>query len=365
MPTLEKRKYTFNELEQKYREFRGPATRVVVDGKDIKLSHGIEVSNLTLETTSTQEADVLRFSIPGAYDQTAREFRWLNNLMELGKTVKAHLGYGDQLHEVFYGYITSVGVSYSNNGSAELQVTAMDPSFLLMRGRKFRSFLNKKVSDFVKEIADSYALKAEINDTNTAIPVFLRKPQSDFQFLHELALSVNYEFFIVGDKLYFRKKGSEQTPFATLQLGVHLMSVSVEQNLSEQVAKVRVRSWDEKEQRMIDAHTSQVNRIGENTKTGPDLISALSGELEEVLYVNALDKTSARNLASAILNERALRLVSGEAECIGIPEIRSGRYVKLEGLGKRLNQIYYINRATHIFDDNGYVTNFTFQGNAV
>jgi|HigsolmetaAR203D_1030402.scaffolds.fasta_scaffold00650_3 hypothetical protein len=363
--SLDNAKYTFDQLEDQYNGFRVPAIRLKVGGSDVTLAEGMVVSTLTLETTTTQEADVLRFSVADSYDPVKREFLWLDKVLALGKEIEAHLGYGDKLHPVFFGYITAVGVHYSNEGSVEVQVTAMDPSFKLMRGREFKSFRGKKVSDIVREIANSYGLSCEIDATNDVIPVLFRKPESDFQFLHELALSVNYEFFVVGKKLYFRQKGANQNPFSTLRLGTHLMKVSIEHNLSEQITQVRVRSWDPLDQKTIEARSTQVNRIGDNKKTGPALLKALSGELEEVLFVNGYDKLRAQCLADAVLNEHALRLVSGEAECIGLPEIRSGRYFKLEGLGKNLDNIYYIDRATHVIDDTGYVTNFTFQGNAV
>ena len=234
-----------------------------------------------------------------------------------------------------------------------------------MRGRSAKTYVNKKISDVVREIGQEHGANSfEIDPTTKQIPVLSTKPENDYQFLHELAQSINYEFFVVGKTLYFRKKNENKTPLMTMEWGKHLIRFNVEQNLADQVTKVKVRSWDPKNRKVIEATSSQVKRIGSNSKTGPDLLKTM-GNFEEVLYLNVADAQEATARADAALNERAMKLVTGEAECIGIPEIRAGRYIRLEGLGKRLNQPYYISRARHTIDDSGYTTEFTVQGNAV
>src|SRR5690606_41371777 len=132
---------------------------------------------------------------------------------------------------------------------------------------------------------------------------------------------------------------------------------NVEQNIADQVTKVIVRSWDPKTQKVIEASTDSVNKIGTNSKTGSDLLKTL-GTFEEYIYVNAEDAQDAKTKAEAVMNERAMKLVTGTGECIGLPEIRAGRYIKLDGLGSRLSQPYYIVSATHTIDDSGFVTDF-------
>jgi hypothetical protein len=358
-------KVTFEELERKYRNFMGPGYRLKIGDVDV-VRRGMAVANLKVETTATQEADVVTFSVANAYDAIKRDFAWLDDLLVLGKELEVQLGYADKLLPVFYGYITAVNVTFADDGTPEIQVTGMDMSFKFMRGRTVKAWANQKISDIVRGIAQAHRVpKCVVDDTAQPIPVLMRKPQNDYQFLQDLAQSINYEFFIVGQTLYFRRKNTNKNPLTTLEWGKHLMKIAIEQNLSEQVTKVRVRGWDAKNQQPINEASSQVNRIGSNSRTGADLLKSLGGEFEEVLYLNVSDPSEARKLAEAAMNERALRLVTGEAECLGIPEIRAGRYIRLEGLGKRMSQPYYIIKATHAIDDSGYVTSFTFQGNAV
>jgi phage protein D len=58
------------------------------------------------------------------------------------------------------------------------------------------------------------------------------------------------------------------------------------------------------------------------------------------------------------LNERANQFLTGDAESIGLPEIRPDTNVTLEGLGSPFSKTYYVQQATHKMDSNGYRTRF-------
>ena len=59
----------------------------------------------------------------------------------------------------------------------------------------------------------------------------------------------------------------------------------------------------------------------------------------------------------AALNERAKEFLTGDAESIGLPEIRPDSNVLIDDLGE-FSKTYYVQRATHKIDSNGYRTRF-------
>lgn len=357
--------YSFDDLDKKYRGFIAPTFKLYVDGSEIG-REGMAITDLTVETTVADQSDVVRFTITNAYDPIKRDFEWLNKSVKLGSTLDVHLGYTDQLEPVFFGYITAIDARFPREGTPQLTVTAMDISFKMMRGRGVRNYSEMKVSDIVKQIGQEYgAVSFEIDATTTVNPSLSKKPDNDYQFLVELARSLNYDFFIVGKTLYFRKKNKNKTPLMTLSWGRTLMAFNVEMNLAEQVSKVVVRSWDPKTAKVTVGNSGSISKLGSNSKTGADLLQMLGSGFEETLFVNAVDQQDAQTKADAALGERAMKLVTGEGECIGLPEIRAGRYIKIDGLGTRLDQPYYIVGATHSIDEDGYTTQFQVEGNAV
>jgi phage protein D len=43
---------------------------------------------------------------------------------------------------------------------------------------------------------------------------------------------------------------------------------------------------------------------------------------------------------------------------VGLPDLRAGHKVHIEGLGARFNGIYFITDTNHTLNDSGYVTQF-------
>ncbi|MFD2114156.1 phage late control D family protein [Paenibacillus yanchengensis] len=361
---LDSKTYTFDQLEKKYRQFIAPGYKIRVDGQDI-VKAGMAIRELTVETTIANEADTAMFTIVNGYNLVSRQFEWLGGLLALGKEIEVHIGYTDQMTAIFSGYITNINTEFYPNETPTIAVTGMDLSFKMMRNRAAQTWSNKTISDVVRSIGQQNGISQfEMDSTTEQLPTFTKKPDNDFHFLQMLAQSINYECFVVGKTLYFRKYGHHTSSVITLSLGKHLQYLQMEQSIAEQVSDVTVRSWDAEKQQILIGTASKMQPIGSNTKTGADIMRTL-GKFEEVLYLNAADSHDAKLKATAALHRRAMRLVEGEAHCLGLPELRAGRFVTFDGLGKQLNQPYYIKTATHILNEQGYSTRLRVQGNAV
>ncbi|MBP1966332.1 phage late control D family protein [Paenibacillus aceris] len=359
--SLESSSFTYDDLAKKYKEFFSPAYLISVDGA--KLTDNMAISMIRVETSIDGTADSFSFRITNAYDVTKNDFQWLGDLA-LGKPIDISLGYVDKFTPVFSGFITSVVVDFPEDGAPGLIVRGMDLSYLMMKGTKSRSWNKKKYSDIVQEIAKIYGAQVHVDATTTEYPAISQSQINDYHFIQNLANLVNYDFFVVGKHLYFRKPLTEMTPVLTLEMGKTLRNLTIDMNLAEQITGVKVRAWDNKELKVIEGESASISKLGGNSKTGKDILAA-KGDFVEHVYTNVTSLEEAKTYASAILNRHAMKLISGSGECIGIPEIRAGRYIKLDSVGKKFNQPYYVTGATHLIDDDGYTTRFQIGGNAV
>jgi phage protein D len=66
----------------------------------------------------------------------------------------------------------------------------------------------------------------------------------------------------------------------------------------------------------------------------------------------------ARDLAISLLRERAYEYITGSGQVIGLPDLRPGDNVELDGLGKRFNGTYYVLKVEHTLGTSGYQTRF-------
>ncbi|MNH43363.1 phage late control protein GPD [compost metagenome] len=85
------------------------------------------------------------------------------------------------------------------------------------------------------------------------------------------------------------------------------------------------------------------------------------------MYTQAVSQAEAKSLAAAMLDRLSRELVIGNGTSIGLPELRPGELIKLEGLGgANLNQLLRLTKVVHRLDaDNGYTTYFETEGNAI
>jgi len=358
---LDTASFTYDDLAKKYKDFYAPFYLITVDGA--KIADTIAIDQLRVETSIDGTADSFSLRIADAYDITKNDFQYLSTF-SLGKAIDISLGYVDKFTPVFSGHITSVVVDFPEDGAPGLIIRGMDISYLMMKGTKSRSWNKKKYSDIVEEIAKTYGFKTNVDATTTVFESLSQSQINDYHYIQNLANLVNYDFFIVGKNLYFRKPLTAMTPVVTLEMGKTIRSLMIDMNLAEQITGVTVRAWDNKELKVIEGKSATIAKLGSNSKTGKDILAS-KGEFVEHMYTNIASQEEAKSYASAILNRRAMKLISGTGECIGIPEIRAGRYLKLSGVGKVHDQPYYITGATHILDDEGYTTRFQLGGNAV
>ncbi|MDF2720874.1 MAG: phage late control family protein [Paenibacillus sp.] len=358
---LETASYTMDALEKKYGYFFAPAVEVKVNGS--KISDSIAIASARVNTTIEATADSFTLRITNAFEWKSSKWLWLD-VFKMGEQIDISFGYVDKFAPVFSGYITSVTVEFQESDGASLIVSGMDLSFLMMKGTRMQTWNEKKYSEIVQEIAGRHKATPHIDATTDKLPTVSQNMMDDFHFVQHLARLLNYDFFVVGKHLYFRKPLTQMSPVVTLAWGKEIRSLSIEHNLAEQLSAVKIRSWDAKEQKVIVSEAGAITKLGGNSKTGKDVLSSF-GEYTETLYMNVSSESEAKNVATAYLNHRSMKLVSGSGECLGIPEIRAGRYLKLSGAGEAYSQTYYVTEATHILDGDGYVTRFRLGGNAI
>jgi uncharacterized protein len=153
---------------------------------------------------------------------------------------------------------------------------------------------------------------------------------------------------------------------ATLHWGRSLLSFTPVLSASAQVAEVVVRAADPK--------AAEANRAIEVVRTwadvglkadalGPagttDLDTAVQGSRDILKPDEVATVEDATKAADKRLRELARQLITGSGESIGLPLLRAGAAVELEGLGLRFNGTYRITKATHSIGSGGYKTSFS------
>ena len=355
-------------LAEQYGSFYVPAFVVSVDGQALVEKLAVGVSQVEVDLT-LGAAGRFSFTVVNAYDQEAHAFlsdygEDVLEILRFGALIEVAAGYGDRsrLPVIISGLVTEITTSYAEGGTPELSVAGYDHLFPLTLGKRSQSWTQARDSDVVAEIAGSYNLATDIETTTETHAQIEQNQESDFEFIKKLAERNHYEFYVdPRRRLRFGPPRDGEDGVVTLLWGQGLLSFKPEANLAAQVTQVEVYGWDPQKKEPIVGKAVAGDESGRDAsrQSGGQRVRSAVGK-EAVLQVRqpVFTEAEAKRRAQAILDDRARKFVTGDAECIGLPELLPDRNVTLGNLADPFSKTYYIQQAVHRVDSGGYRTRF-------
>ena len=344
--------YTYSNLVKKYGQFRVPAAKLKIDGSELK---NVGLDNISA-TLSLEAASAVTFTVIGAYDRKSSGFRSdVKSKLKLGAKVSLSLGYGSSLTEVFQGFISGVGVNFSDTPT--LSITAMDARRLMMEGSSREEVhVVTTYSAAFQEVIKRYSAlcpKTQVDATDSNEITQIVQRTSDYDFIvNNLAKKANREFFILGDTAYFREERKVKSPVMKLMWGESIISFS--RNSLYQNLKITVIGFDPENKKTV---TAQVTEKAEEAQ------KAIGAQHETVISdPDAQEVAKAKKRAEKEALSRKRKAQSGSVDCVGLPELVPGRFISLGGLDSDLNNDYYIKEVRHEFNSDGFYTKMEIGG---
>ncbi len=288
-----------------------------------------------------------------------------SDMFKIGKALEVQVaGYETAL---FKGEITAVEPVFTVGGYVRMVVRGYDKSHRLHRGKKIRTFLKMKDSDIVSKIVQEAGLQAEIDTTSPQHEHVWQNNQTDMEFLRARARRLGYFVYVEDQKLHFSKRPPGGQPLE-LKWGKNLRDFRPRLAVTHQVNKVSVRSWDPAQKRIVSGEvtsaTNTQHQGGESQDGGKVAKQAFGGSAENlVVTYPRLQQSEAKNMAQALYNRTNGNFIRAEGSCIGDPEIRAGKVIKVVGVGKRFGGTYVVTSASHVFaTERNYETTFHVRG---
>ncbi|QWW71212.1 phage late control D family protein [Rhizobium sp. WYJ-E13] len=358
-------------LSSKYGDFYAPAFAVRLGRDDVMRDLLMSVAQVEVDMV-LGAAGRFSFTVVNCYDIKSHSFLTgrgtpILGLLKFGAELQIAMGYGDArtMPLIASGVITEINTSFPESGTPELTVAGYDHAFPLTMGKNTRTWAKALDSDAAEEIASFHNLNSNIQRTQERHPQIEQSQESDFEFLKKLADRNHYELFVDEKRtLHFRKPNDTASAVVKLLWGEGLISFKPEANLAGQVSKVEVYGWDPKKKEKIIGTATAGEESGKDAKgrsAGEQLKTFVKDSSKQpVLRLRqpVFSKAEAEKRAFAALNERAKQFLTGDAESIGIPEIKPDTNVQFDNLGSPFSKTYYVQQSTHKVDGNGYRTRF-------
>ncbi len=117
-----------------------------------------------------------------------------------------------------------------------------------------------------------------------------------------------------------------------------------------------MRGWDRQAQKPIvatvDLNDPQIKKIN------PNLHSLIQDRQQQTVDLPIFTMAEAQQRARALLLDRSKEIVAAHGKTIGLPALRAGTLVNIQGIGARLSGTYFVTKTTHTLGENGYATEF-------
>jgi len=173
----------------------------------------------------------------------------------------------------------------------------------------------------------------------------------------------------VNDKtMLFRPIGNAQREILKIGFEYDMSEFSARLSTAGQATEVKVQSWSVKEKKagLGDSKAGdEVSTMG-GQSSGAAITQRAFGEAIDVVIDHPVAaQAEADQIAKGRFNELVLELVTGEGVCSGNTDLRAGKVIKIDGVGRRFSGPYYVTSAVHRVTAAGdYITEFAVRRNA-
>jgi uncharacterized protein len=340
-------------------------------GKDI-------VRDIISVTYSDNIAEIDTFEITiNNWDADTLSFKYSDaDLFDPGKEVELWMGYygKDRLQLMITGEITALRPTFPAGGPPTLAVSGLNLLHRLRTKQESRAYTDLTDSQIARQIGQRMNIEIvtdpEAAAGETPYEYLFQDNQYSIIFLMERARRIGYDLFVAerGEngqaqpgQVYFSPSQHVRRPTYELTYGKSLIEFQPTLTTANQVGQVTVRGWDPRRKRKIEhtAKRSDIATRGVGSGGGQAVIEQSFNQREEIIADRPIEsKAEARRLAEETLERIAKDMIKGSGSVVGLPDLRAGTVLHIDGLGKRFSGRYFVTATTHSIGDSGYTTRF-------
>jgi Rhs element Vgr protein len=330
--------------------------KILIDGSEI--SSAYQVKNISVEKEINRIPFAQIVFIDG--NAASQDFELSNeDLLIPGKNIEIKAGYHSDDETIFKGIIIKHSIKIRENNSV-LIVECRDETVKMTIGRKSNFYYESKDSDIIEEIIGKYSLESDIESTSFTNKEMVQYRASDWDFIMTRA-QINGQICTVDDgKITISKPNLSQDAIETVAFGATLLDFDAEIDARNQFNTITAYGWNPSEQEIVEA---------EATDPAISLNGNISvSDLAEIINLENLELKSGGNYNSAALQNwsdakslfQQLSKTRGRVKFQGIPTVKPGTMLKLEGVGDRFNGKIFISAVRHEIVDGNWTVDAEF-----
>ena len=278
----------------------------------------------------------------------------------IGSEVSIHLGYKDDVQEVFTGEVTEFAPRLDEYSAPLMEVKMHSKLHRLNKGTRCASFEHKTPAGIIRDIVQGYNLNADVEEFGPEYNYIEQKNLTDYGYIMYLAGKYGKTVYCHGNTVHVKTEIAPTDDDVVLEWGKTIISARTKTDLAAQLSAVTATGWDMRKCSGFTATATMKDvplKIGgeycwEDNAKGYD--SHKVGQLSSSSFT---DEKDAMEVARSVLLGRSLQFQSCEAKTEGNCRIRPGNRLTVKYLGKHSDGEYLVYSVEHDFSvQDGYFT---------
>jgi uncharacterized protein involved in type VI secretion and phage assembly len=270
----------------------------------------------------------------------------------LGTRIQIAFRADDDAVVVTFGEVTTIAVEPGVSGRHELVVGGLDLTHRLARGPKTRTFVRMTESAIASRIAGEYGLSTDIDGTGDPAEYVLQAGETDYAFLHRLAVRIGYNLWITESTFHFKRKPAGRTRPQTLRWGENLLTFKVRFASAEHCDEVVVKAWNPLDKKLVTGRAT-TGDPGTDAPAAEQMAAAARHSFGHVTRRAGQFPAASQSEADAVAQSLLLRASGGavilRGEAAGTPWLGAGADVTLDRVGRRLAGRYRVTSVEHVY----------------
>ena len=277
-----------------------------------------------------------------------------------GSEVSVHLGYKDDVEEVFSGEVTGFAPQFGEYGAPQMEVQIEAKLHRLDKGERTRAYENKTTAQIIKEIISKHNLTAEVEEFGPKHDYTEQRNITDYDYITRLAYRYGKAVWCQGSTVHVKTEITPSDDDVILERGKSVISARTKTSIAKQLSAATCTGWDIMDCRGFTATATMKDiplRIGgeyswEDNSKGYD-----PKRTEQITTEEILDEEDAAAVAKAYIQNRSLKFQSCDIKTQGNYRIKPGNRLTVKYVGKQSDGEYLIESVEHTLDmQGGFIT---------
>ena len=232
----------------------------------------------------------------------------------IGSEVSIHLGYKDDVHEVFAGEVTGFAPRLDGHSAPLTEVKIHSKLLRLERGTKCASFEHKTPAGIIRDIVSAYNLNADVEEFGPEYNHIGQTSYTDHGYIIYLAGKYGKTVYCHGDTVHVKTEIAPTDDDVVLERGKSLISARTRTDLAAQLSAVTATGWDMKKCTGFTATATMKDvplKIGGEYCWEDNAKGYAPHKVEQLCSESFTDENDAMDVARSVLLGRSMQFQSG------------------------------------------------------